>query len=124
MNKQKAKNSSVVKTSSRGKVVAKASIIEPRQPAFNRVVTDPLSMVIKALENPNYRYRTSSGIAKETNLTPTVVSNILTNNDKVIRRSILKAPDGSELYASKNVVSGLEDFWSTIKAINNAKFGG
>lgn len=85
--------------------------------------TNPTKLVMKALESPSYNYRTINGIMRDTKLPKNTVIEIVENN-KDIRHSLLRAPDGSALYASKNKISGWSDFVSTIKALNNAKYGG
>lgn len=79
--------------------------------------------ILKALENPKWRYRTASGIAKETHLKVTDVEEVLKNNSAVVRVSLAKATDGSRLFASKKKVSAVGDVWTAFKAVNKAKYG-
>jgi hypothetical protein len=78
--------------------------------------------IIEALKGPKYKYRTASGIARETQIDKIKVVKILQSNPSV-RVSLTKAKDGSRLYALKSKVSAASDVWTAFKAINGAKFG-
>lgn len=78
--------------------------------------------VIKALKNPRFKYRTISGIARETHIDAARVGEILKVSPSV-RVSLTRAQDGSRLYALKKNVSTASDVWTAFKAVNGAKFG-
>ena len=78
--------------------------------------------VIEALQNPRFKYRTVSGIARETHIDAERVGEILKVSPSV-RVSLTRAQDGSRLFALKKSVSKAEDVWTAFKAVNGAKFG-
>ncbi|WFF79200.1 hypothetical protein [Delftia tsuruhatensis] len=79
--------------------------------------------VLRALESPRFKYRTVSGIAKETKLDEESVREVLQSNPAV-RRSFAREKNGKQLFAAKAKVSIGEDLWVAFKAVNAAKFGG
>ncbi len=79
--------------------------------------------VLQALENPKWRYRTASGIAKEAQLDAKTVEEVLRQNPDLVRVSIAKSSDGSTLFASKKKVSAVSDVWTAFKAVNKARYG-
>lgn len=83
----------------------------------------PEQRVLRALESPRFKYRTVSGIAKETKLDVKRVREVLQSNPAV-RRSFAKSKNGKQLFTAKKKVSVGEDLWTAFKAVNAAKFGG
>jgi len=56
---------------------------------------------VKALENPQYQWRTVPGVAKEVNLDPGKVLEVIANNrDKVVRSSV-PSTSGEILYTTR-----------------------
>ncbi len=66
--------------------------------------------VLNAFLNPKYRWRTVSGIAKETNLTENEVQEILDIliDKKKVRKSYVPDADGNNLYGLILRVDGVE----------------
>ncbi len=58
--------------------------------------------VWKALENPDYSWRTIEGLASETALEPGVVLSVISHLEGEIVRSSIKSKDGQELYSTRN----------------------
>lgn len=79
--------------------------------------------VLQALEDPKWRYRTASGIAKEAKLDARTVEEVLRQNPDLVRVSLAKSPAGSTLFASKKKVSVVSDVWTAFKAVNKARYG-
>ena len=88
-----------------------------------KVKKDVRTVVIKALNSPGYKYRTASGVARETHLSAELVRKIL-ESDHSVRKSLARSKSGAQLYAVKKRVSGIEDAWNAFRALNAAKFGG
>ena len=57
--------------------------------------------VLKALENPNYKWRTINGVAKETGLNPELVQNVINSNSDMIVRSSVQSTEGEDLYTTR-----------------------
>jgi hypothetical protein len=57
--------------------------------------------VLKALNNPKYKWRTIRGIAKETNLDTATVLNVFEQSDSEIVRSSRPSKRGDELFATR-----------------------
>lgn len=54
--------------------------------------------VLEAMENSMYEWRTISGVARETDLDPEIVREVIKNNPDKIRHSRLPSRSGEELY--------------------------
>ncbi len=61
--------------------------------------------IVKALNNPAYKFRTLSSVAEEAGLSATVVAQLL-RDDKVLARTVklvpIRAPDGRVLLTTKD----------------------
>ena len=57
--------------------------------------------VLKALENPNYKWRTIIGLEKETKLTKDVIQDILKKLDDYVIRSSIPDKNGNILYTTR-----------------------
>jgi hypothetical protein len=60
-----------------------------------------VSQVINALENPNYKWRTISGIARETGINPQTITSIVAVSDKVVKSS-RQSIDGQDLFTTRS----------------------
>ncbi len=83
---------------------------------------EPYFIILKALEDPNLRYRTVSDIARETLLPQDVVVQVLTSHSDAIRKSVVGSRRGEDLYALKNKMSTVGDFWHAFRRLNNDKY--
>ncbi|MFB9158574.1 hypothetical protein [Chromobacterium violaceum] len=79
--------------------------------------------ILQALDNPRWRYRTASGIAKEIHENEREVEKVLRGNPDLVRISIAKNSDGSALFASRKKVSTISDVWTAFKAVNKKRYG-
>ncbi|NHL00371.1 hypothetical protein [Rubrivivax benzoatilyticus] len=79
--------------------------------------------ILQALNNPKWRYRTATGIAKETHLEPKKVDEVLRKNPDVVRVSMVKTASGETLFALKKKVSAVGDVWTAVRAINKVRHG-
>ena len=78
--------------------------------------------VIQSLRNPEWDYRTISGIAKETGLDEKMVGDILKSRKDLIRESIVRSASGERLFTLSKNVNHLRDFWAAFRMINEEKF--
>ncbi|WP_421511461.1 hypothetical protein ACOQH0_02660 [Enterobacter sp. JS8-1] len=82
--------------------------------------SDIEELVIREMGNPKWLYRSAKGIAKQTKLSESDVNEVLVHSPKV-RKSVIPAPDGSDLYVLKKRKSFLGDIWVAFKALNHDK---
>lgn len=80
-------------------------------------------LVMRALENKKWDYRTAEGIAKESNVSLENVKKILETDDKV-RVSVMKSNIGKQLYTLKSKKSKAGDLLTAFRAMNSDKLGG
>lgn len=80
------------------------------------------SRVYSALKNSKWEYRTAAGIAEEVHQPTRDVEVILKNSPKEVLVSVIRKSDGTLLYASKDKVSTVSDYWSAARAISAEKF--
>lgn len=66
-----------------------------------RLTTPDAQMVLDALADPKWDFRTIGGIAKETRLSDECVSEILSSFPQLVRRSLLTDSKGRPLYTLK-----------------------
>jgi len=78
--------------------------------------------VIDALKNDKWDYRTADGIAKELKADLSTVEKILRNTPGV-RTSVMKDPNGQELYTLKVRKSAVNDYFTAFRALNASKSG-
>jgi hypothetical protein len=62
---------------------------------------DETELVLKALSNPKYQWRTVAGIAKETGLDPDIVTDVLGRLKDRMVRSTRSTKDGQEVFATR-----------------------
>ena len=66
-------------------------------------IADPVEQkVFKALSDPNWDFRTVSGIATETSVPEATVRKILQKYPQLVRKSAVKDQEGSVLYTLKS----------------------
>ncbi len=58
-------------------------------------------LILIALENHKYKWRTIEGISKETGLEPKTIKNELQNHDELIIQSSIQSINGEDLYTSR-----------------------
>jgi hypothetical protein len=63
---------------------------------------DHVTAVLGALANPNYKWRTIGGVAKETGLDTKVVLNVLSTKADQIVKSSVQSLEGSDLYTTRD----------------------
>jgi hypothetical protein len=68
--------------------------MQPKAPEENAV--------FRALENPKYKWRTITGISKETNVPPDQVLAIVTRFKEYIAKSAVQSQAGQDLYALRS----------------------
>lgn len=64
-------------------------------------MNDQWELIIRALENPKYKWRTIGGISKETALTPDVIKNELQKHPDLIIKSSIQSINGEDLYTTR-----------------------
>nr|WP_320125378.1 hypothetical protein [uncultured Shewanella sp.] len=79
-------------------------------------------LVLMAMGNNKWDYRTVHGIAIETKLPEAVVLNVLKESKNEIRSSIIRTKSGKNLYALKNRKSAIADVWWAIKKMSQDKY--
>ncbi len=78
--------------------------------------------VIAALSNPEWDYRTISGIAKEAALDEATVRRIVDSRKDLVRESIVPSKTGDRLFTLTKNVNHLRDYWAAFRMINDEKF--
>jgi hypothetical protein len=61
-----------------------------------------LDTVIAAFENPEYKWRTVRGVARESGLTPETILEIISRRKDIIVRSSIPSADGEDLYTTRD----------------------
>jgi hypothetical protein len=70
--------------------------------------------VLKALENPKFRWRTIRGIAKETEISPEIIRTVVTmKSDRVVMASVPNTK-GEALFTSRNQRRSQAGTWGRI----------
>ena len=66
-------------------------------------IIDYKEQIIKSLENPEYHWRTVSGISRELNISESLVSRALLHKDleNILVNCSRKTKDGKELYTTR-----------------------
>lgn len=82
----------------------------------------PRELVLDAMRNKKWDYRTVRGISVETKLPESVVSTILRESKSEIRSSIIKTNTGQNLYALRKQKSALADVWWAVKKMSKDKY--
>ncbi len=59
------------------------------------------NQIIKALENPKYKWRTIKGISKETGIDPEIIKKEIYNNLDLIIKSSIPSKGRDDLYTSR-----------------------
>jgi hypothetical protein len=80
-------------------------------------IKDPSEVkVFEALANPKWDFRTVKGIAKETSLNSTLVSNIINaHTGKLIRKSVIPDKTGDELYTLKSKRADIAEIYDQFR---------
>jgi hypothetical protein len=74
-------------------------------------VADQKDLVLKALENPNYTWRTIAGIAKETGLDEETVHQVLKALGEEVIRSEVPSEKGEGLYTTRSHYRKKTPWW-------------
>lgn len=82
----------------------------------------PRELVLEAMRNKKWDYRTVHGISVETKLPESVVGTVLRESKNEVRSSIIKTKTGQHLYALRNQKSALADFWWAVKKMSKDKY--
>jgi hypothetical protein len=77
-------------------------------------------LIISALENDKWDYRTIDGIAAELKVGKDQVATVI-SSDPGIRQSIMRDAQGRHLYTTKKRKSRIADIYSAFQALNSAK---
>lgn len=77
--------------------------------------------VFGALQSRRWKYRTAEGIAKETKVPVKTVEKVLKESPQKVRVSVMRRRDGKVLYAKKDEVSVIRDWWNGFKLLSKAK---
>jgi hypothetical protein len=75
---------------------------------------DETELVLKALSNPKYQWRTVAGIAKETGLDPDIVTDVLGRLKDRMVRSTRSTKDGQEVFATRERFRQFASPWTKI----------
>lgn len=87
-----------------------------------KVKKPPKELVLTAMKNKNWDYRTVRGLAAETKLSEKVVMDVLDESKSEIRSSIIKTKSGKNLYALRNRKSAIADAWWAIRKMSKDKY--
>jgi predicted transcriptional regulator len=83
---------------------------------------DEVERVIKALENPNYDWRTMDGVAKETKLSRERVFEIIESLSDIVIRSSVPDEKGRDLYSTRKHYSKTQSLVSQVLSASSDKF--
>ena len=64
--------------------------------------SNQVQLVIKALENPEYRWRTVQGVANETGLPTQTVEAVIRKNHETVVKSSIPSNKGEALYTTRS----------------------
>lgn len=80
-------------------------------------MSDEWTRIRQALENPNFKWRTVDGIAKETGFpSPTVVSSLSHHSDLVIR-STIPSTTGLDLFTTRDHYHEKSTLWERFESV-------
>lgn len=82
----------------------------------------PKELVLKAMKNNKWDYRTAHGIAVETKLPETVVTEVLNNSKNEVRSSLIQTKSGKNLYTLRSRKSAIADAWWAIRTMSKDKY--
>lgn len=71
----------------------------------------------QALENPNFKWRTISGVAKETGLPPITIVNSLSQHVDYVIRSSIPSTNGEDLFTTREHYQEKSTLWDRIENI-------
>ena len=77
-------------------------------------------IILEALKNTKYDYRTAKGIATQLKVPLVAVENVLSSDSRV-RTSVIKSRGGTRLYALKERTSAFSDYISAFRALSSDK---
>jgi len=80
-------------------------------------MSDEWEKIKRALENPNYKWRTLEGIAKETKSpVVTITSTFAAHADEVLK-SAIPSTDGRELYTTRDHYRQRSTLWDRLESV-------
>jgi len=74
-------------------------------------------IVVDALENPNYKWRTIAGVAKDAGVEPFVVYRVIEKLGAQVVKSSVASTSGDELFTTRRHLRQKESFFSRFGAI-------
>lgn len=78
--------------------------------------------ILCALTNKNAGYMSVSRLANATDLSVEQVKAFATANPRRVRKSLIRAPNGEEVYTLNTPLSGISDSWNAFRYLNSKKF--
>ncbi|WP_010322163.1 hypothetical protein [Marinobacterium stanieri] len=79
-------------------------------------------LILEAMKNKNWDYRTVHGIAAETKIPEPIVAKILNESRNEVRSSFIKTKSGKNLYFLRENKSAVGDFWWAIRKMSKDKY--
>lgn len=83
-------------------------------------MSDEWENIRQALENPNFKWRTLEGVAKETGYDFTTLVSSLSTHDNLVVKSTIPSTTGQELYTTRHHYLKKSTLWERFEsAITN-----
>jgi len=79
--------------------------------------------VFSVLSKSTQNYMSADKVADVLGINEKAAERSLGTNKHLFRKSLTPTPDGRPLFALRDRVSAINDFWKSFKALNSAKFG-
>lgn len=90
--------------------------------SYKKAKRPPKELVLMAMKNNKWDYRTVHGLAVETKLPEAVVMGVLNESKSEIRSSIIRTKSGKNLYALRKRKSAIADAWWAIRKMSKDKY--
>lgn len=88
-----------------------------------RKVKNVAHVVVNALENPNYKWRTLEGVAKDTGVEPFVVYRVIEKLGGQVVKSSVASIRGDELFTTRRHLRQKESIFSRFAAVLRNRAG-
>ena len=77
-------------------------------------MSDEWEKILKALEDPKYKWRTVRGVSTATGIDPVTVVNSMSNHPHIIIQSAIPTASGEELFTTRNHYREKSSTWELI----------
>ncbi|MEB3175523.1 MAG: hypothetical protein VKN60_10135 [Cyanobacteriota bacterium] len=81
--------------------------------------SDNQSLIVQALENPRYQWRTIQGLAKELSIPEREVRNYIASHQDIVVQSSVPTQDGSDLFTTRRKLRQANPMIRLIGAFKN-----